>query len=154
MAELWSVLFAVSFAAGLNIYATVLALGLLGRFEFVDLPGEYRAVAIDDTPLVAGATDGLGWFVDMPPNIDETFSANDAALLSLSGRSAAARGGLLNALLDGRGRDDRPAIDDNDADIEPVWFRPSRRGSRWLPNADDIDAVFDALPGDLRDSFQ
>ena len=53
MADLWSVLFAVSFASGLNIYATVLALGLLGRFEVVQLPGQLDVVS--SVPVLAGA---------------------------------------------------------------------------------------------------
>jgi hypothetical protein len=36
--ELFAVLAAVAFAAGLNVYATVAALGLLARFGHVPLP--------------------------------------------------------------------------------------------------------------------
>jgi hypothetical protein len=43
--ELFAVLAAVAFAAGLNVYATVGALGLLARFGHVPLPPELLLLA-------------------------------------------------------------------------------------------------------------
>ena len=53
MSTLWSTLFAISFASGLNIYATILTLGLLNRFQIVDLPGQLDIVS--STPVLAGS---------------------------------------------------------------------------------------------------
>ncbi len=40
--ELFALLAAIAFAAGLNVYATVAALGLLARFGHVPLPPLYN----------------------------------------------------------------------------------------------------------------
>jgi hypothetical protein len=53
MTTLWSTLLAVSFASGLNIYATILTLGLLGRFQFVQLPGQLDLLS--SIPVLVGA---------------------------------------------------------------------------------------------------
>ena len=53
MTDLWSILAGISFASGLNIYATVLALGLLHRWDIVSLPGQLSVVS--STPVLAGA---------------------------------------------------------------------------------------------------
>jgi hypothetical protein len=51
MDNLLSAVLALSFAAGLNTYATVLAVGLLGRFGGVDLPANLRLLT--STPMIA-----------------------------------------------------------------------------------------------------
>jgi len=53
MTNLLSAVLGVSFAAGLNTYATVLALGLLHRFEIMQLPRGLDVVA--STPVIAAA---------------------------------------------------------------------------------------------------
>lgn len=70
MAALWSTLFAVSFASGLNIYATILTLGLLGRFEVIDLPGQLGILR--STPVLAGAAVmyAIEFVADKVPYVD------------------------------------------------------------------------------------
>jgi hypothetical protein len=53
MADILSILLGISFASGLNVYATVLALGLMDRFGVVQLPMSLDAVS--STPVIAGA---------------------------------------------------------------------------------------------------
>jgi hypothetical protein len=53
MTTLWSTLLAVSFASGLNIYATILTLGLLDRFQIVQLPGQLDILG--SLPVLVGA---------------------------------------------------------------------------------------------------
>ena len=45
-----------SFAAGLNLYATVAILGLASRYNWVSLPDQYR---VFDNDLIIGAAIGL-----------------------------------------------------------------------------------------------
>lgn len=66
---------AVSFAAGLNVYATVLTLGLLARAHWVQLPGGLGELA---NPWIIGASAVLfaGEFVaDKIPGIDLLWNA-------------------------------------------------------------------------------
>jgi hypothetical protein len=44
MPELAALIVAISFAAGLNVYATVASLGILGRLGWIELPGHLGAV--------------------------------------------------------------------------------------------------------------
>lgn len=73
--ELFAVLAAVSFAAGLNVYATVAALGLLARFGHVPLPTELQLL---ETWPVIGASVVLfvvEFFADKIPAFDLLWSA-------------------------------------------------------------------------------
>lgn len=72
-------LITTSFAAGLNVYLTVATLGLLGRAEFVDLPGALDAI---ENPWVIGACLALFAiefvadkvpFIDVAWNVLQTF---------------------------------------------------------------------------------
>ncbi|MDP9040193.1 MAG: DUF4126 domain-containing protein [Acidobacteriota bacterium] len=66
---------AVSFAAGLNVYATVLTLGVLATMHWVMLPGSLEALA---NPWIIGASGVLfaGEFVmDKIPGIDLVWNA-------------------------------------------------------------------------------
>jgi hypothetical protein len=49
MNTLWSGVIAIAFASGLNVYATVLTLGLLDRFEVIELTGPLEALS---SPIV------------------------------------------------------------------------------------------------------
>jgi Domain of unknown function (DUF4126) len=51
--ELFSLLAAISFAAGLNLYATVAVLGLLGRFSHLPLPPGLHL--LESWPVIAAA---------------------------------------------------------------------------------------------------
>lgn len=70
MTALWSTLFAVSFASGLNIYATILTLGVLGRLDIVELPGQLGILG--STPVLAGAgvMYAIEFVADKVPYID------------------------------------------------------------------------------------
>jgi uncharacterized protein DUF4126 len=53
-AQLVPLIIATSFAAGLNVYATVATLGMLGRFHAVQLPG--NLTLLQDWPVIVVAT--------------------------------------------------------------------------------------------------
>ncbi len=68
-------LIAVSFAAGLNLYATVATLGLLARFDVVSLPAGLGSL---DDPWVIGASAALfaiEFIVDKIPVLDLVWNA-------------------------------------------------------------------------------
>jgi hypothetical protein len=68
--SLLSFLVAVSFAAGLNVYATTLTLGVLAHFHWVALPGGLQALG---NPWVMGAAGALfccEMFADKIPFVD------------------------------------------------------------------------------------
>jgi hypothetical protein len=66
---------AVSFAAGLNVYATILTLGMLARLHYVLLPPGLHAVA-DTWVLVAAAVlFAIEFFADKIPGFDVLWSA-------------------------------------------------------------------------------
>lgn len=73
--DIAALIVAVSFAAGLNVYATVLTLGLLARAEWVQLPGGLESLA---NPWIIGASGVLflGEFVaDKIPGFDLLWNA-------------------------------------------------------------------------------
>src|SRR5271165_6945953 len=73
--ELFAVLAAVAFAAGLNVYATVAVLGLLARFGHVPLP---PALQLLETWPIIGASLALfviEFFADKIPAFDLIWSA-------------------------------------------------------------------------------
>jgi hypothetical protein len=73
--ELFAVLAAVAFAAGLNVYATVAALGLLARFGHLPLPPALRL--IESWPIIAAALAlfVIEFFADKIPAFDLIWSA-------------------------------------------------------------------------------
>ena len=73
--ELVALLAAVSFAAGLNVYATVATLGLLGHFGFVSLP---TSLGLLDNWWIIGASAvlfGIEFFADKVPAFDLIWNA-------------------------------------------------------------------------------
>jgi hypothetical protein len=73
--EIVALLIATSFAAGLNVYATVATLGLLSQFEFIVLPGP---LAVLDSWWVIGACAAmftLEFFADKVPAFDLIWNA-------------------------------------------------------------------------------
>lgn len=115
--DIAALIVAVSFAAGLNVYATVLTLGLLARAHWVSLPGGLETLA---NPWILSASAFLfaGEFVaDKIPGIDLVWNALHtfvrvpmAALLAYAASShlspglqvlATCAGGLLAALAHG-----------------------------------------------------
>jgi hypothetical protein len=73
--ELFAVLAAVAFAAGLNVYATVAALGLLARFGHVPLPPEL--LLLESWPVIAASIVlfVIEFFADKIPAFDLVWSA-------------------------------------------------------------------------------
>src|SRR3954464_1844578 len=74
-AELFSLLAAVSFAAGLNLYATVAALGLLGRFGNLPLPPGLHL--LQSWPVIGAsiALFAIEFFADKIPAFDLLWNA-------------------------------------------------------------------------------
>jgi hypothetical protein len=74
-AALTSMIIAVSFAAGLNVYATVCSLGLMARLHWITLPGELGTLG-DTWIIVASGLLFLGEFVaDKIPGFDLVWNA-------------------------------------------------------------------------------
>ena len=74
-AELFALLAAIAFSAGLNVYATVAALGLLGRFGHLSLPPALHV--LETWPVIAAsiALFAIEFFADKIPAFDLIWSA-------------------------------------------------------------------------------
>src|SRR5262245_29335506 len=85
MADILSILLGISFASGLNIYATVLALGLLDRFGVVQLPISLDVVS--STPVIAGAAlmYAVEFVADKIPYVDSMWDAAHTVIRPLGG---------------------------------------------------------------------
>jgi hypothetical protein len=76
---------AFSFAAGVNLYATVALLGLAARFDWVDLPAQFAAF---DNPWVIGAAIVLyavEFFADKIPYVDTVWDFFHTAIRPVGG---------------------------------------------------------------------
>jgi len=73
--ELFGLLAAIGFAAGLNLYATVAALGLLARFGHLPLPPGLQL--LQNWPVIAGSTAlfAIEFFADKIPAFDLIWNA-------------------------------------------------------------------------------
>ncbi|MFZ0805638.1 MAG: DUF4126 domain-containing protein [Candidatus Sulfotelmatobacter sp.] len=73
--ELFALLAAIGFAAGLNLYATVAVLGLLARFGHLPLPPGLQLLA--GWPVIAASTAlfGVEFFADKIPAFDLVWNA-------------------------------------------------------------------------------
>jgi len=73
--ELFALLVAIGFAAGLNVYATVAVLGLLARFAHLPLPPGLQV--LQSWPLIAGSTSlfTIEFFADKIPAFDLIWNA-------------------------------------------------------------------------------
>jgi Domain of unknown function (DUF4126) len=73
--ELFAVLAAVAFASGLNVYATVAALGLLARFGHLPLPPALQL--LESWPIIAASSAlfVIEFFADKIPAFDLIWSA-------------------------------------------------------------------------------
>jgi hypothetical protein len=74
-----------SFAAGINLYATVAILGLASRYGWVSLPGQYR---VFDNDLIIGAAITLylvEFVADKIPWVDSIWDAVHTAIRPLGG---------------------------------------------------------------------
>jgi hypothetical protein len=75
MTNLLSAILGVSFAAGLNAYATVLALGLMHRFGFIHLPQSLDVVGTTPVIAAAGVLYLIEFIADKIPWIDSVWDA-------------------------------------------------------------------------------
>jgi hypothetical protein len=73
--ELVALLVAVSFAAGLNVYATVATLGLLARAGVLALPAALHPIESWWVIAAAGALFGVEFFADKVPAFDLIWNA-------------------------------------------------------------------------------
>ena len=75
MHDLAGLIAAVSFAAGLNVYATIATLGILGRTGVLDLPAQLRLLS--DWPVIAGSCllFAVEFFADKIPAFDLVWNA-------------------------------------------------------------------------------
>lgn len=73
--ELFALLAAIGFAAGLNLYATVAVLGLLGRFGHLPLPAELQLLAAWPVIVAALALFAIEFFADKIPAFDLIWNA-------------------------------------------------------------------------------
>jgi Domain of unknown function (DUF4126) len=73
--ELAALLVAVSFAAGLNVYATAVSLGLLARFDVLALPPGLQVLTSWWVIAAAGALFVIEFFADKIPAFDLIWNA-------------------------------------------------------------------------------
>jgi glucan phosphoethanolaminetransferase (alkaline phosphatase superfamily) len=74
-AQLVPLIIATSFAAGLNVYATVATLGLLGRFQAVQLPSNLHVLQDWWVIAIAAALFVIELFADKIPYFDLVWNA-------------------------------------------------------------------------------
>ena len=106
--ELVALLIAVSFAAGLNVYATVATLGLLARFGWITLPASLHLLAGWPIIIASVVLFGVEFFADKIPAFDLVWNALHtfirvpvAALLAYQATSSLSPGEQLAATLAG-----------------------------------------------------
>lgn len=73
--ELFALLSAIGFAAGLNLYATVAVLGLLARFGHLPLPPQLQLLAAWPVIAAALALFAIEFFADKIPAFDLVWNA-------------------------------------------------------------------------------
>jgi hypothetical protein len=103
-----ALLVAVSFAAGLNVYATVATLGLMGHFGAIDLPPALHLLANWWVIAASTALFGVEFFADKVPAFDLVWNALHtfirvpvAAVLAYQAAAALTPGEQLGAALAG-----------------------------------------------------
>jgi hypothetical protein len=75
LTELFALLAAITFAAGLNVYATVAVLGLLARFGHIPLPPGLELLASWIVIIASAALFAIEFFADKVPAFDLIWSA-------------------------------------------------------------------------------
>ncbi len=106
--ELVALLIAVSFAAGLNVYATVATLGLMGRFGWLTLPATLHLLTGWPIIIASMALFAVEFFADKIPAFDLIWNALHtfirvplAALLAYQATASLSPGEQLAATLAG-----------------------------------------------------
>jgi hypothetical protein len=74
-----------SFAAGLNLYATVAVLGLASRYGWVDLPAQYQVFDHDVVIIAALVMYVIEFFADKIPWVDTLWDGIHTAIRPLGG---------------------------------------------------------------------
>jgi hypothetical protein len=74
-----------SFAAGINLYATVAILGLASRYGWVALPAQYRAFDSDHIITAAIVMYAIEFFADKIPWVDSLWDAIHTVIRPLGG---------------------------------------------------------------------
>lgn len=75
LSEIFAVLAAISFAAGLNLYATVAALGLLARFGHLPIPPGLHALETWPVIVASAVLFTIEFFADKIPGFDLIWNA-------------------------------------------------------------------------------
>ncbi len=104
-AQLVPLIIATSFAAGLNVYATVATLGLLGRFHAVQLPASLHPLQAWWVIAIATALFVIEMFADKIPYFDLVWNALHtfirvpvAALIAYAATSSLGPGGHIASI--------------------------------------------------------
>src|SRR5262245_25160614 len=74
-----------SFAAGLNLYATVAVLGLASRYGWVDLPPQYRIFDNNIVIIAALVMYAIEFIADKVPWVDTVWDGIHTAIRPLGG---------------------------------------------------------------------
>ena len=107
------------------------------------LPTGYLGLTTGSTIWIDATADNYGWFIDLSPNDDTEFISNGNATLIAAGSSpAAGKIDLLTVLDHELGH--VLGLDDNAADDLMAVYLAA--GSRRLPTAAEVDAVFAGSP--------
>jgi len=106
--QLVALMVAVSFAAGLNVYATVATLGLMSHTQYLDLPPSLHLLSNWGVIAAALVLFGISFFVDKIPALDVVWNAVHtfirvpiAALLAFQATASLTPGEQLAATLAG-----------------------------------------------------
>lgn len=85
MTELLAGVLGVSFAAGLNTYATVLALGVMQRLEYIHLPAGLDVLGSTTVLLAASALYVIEFIADKVPYFDSLWDAVHTVIRPVAG---------------------------------------------------------------------
>jgi hypothetical protein len=85
MTNLLSAILGLSFAAGLNAYATVLALGLMQRLGIIDLPQGLAIVATTPIMVVAALMYAIEFVADKIPFVDSIWDGLQTVIRPATG---------------------------------------------------------------------
>lgn len=106
--QLVALMVAISFAAGLNVYATVATLGLMSHMRYLDLPPSLHLLSNWGVIAAALVLFAIGFFVDKIPALDLVWNALHtfirvplAALLAFQATASLTPGEQLAATLAG-----------------------------------------------------
>jgi hypothetical protein len=78
-------LFGVAFSAGLNVYATVLALGIMHRYEAIQLPSSLAALSSTPVLIAAAVLYVVEFVADKVPIVDSMWDAIHTVIRPIGG---------------------------------------------------------------------